>query len=488
MARLSSKPHEKFWRLARPPAPCALAAAWLFLGPLTLGQVQQPVSGIATPSSLAPTLLTSADWREAAIKMTMRISKARREAAQNRGSAQASLSLGLALLAAGEKSSAAEALDQALEFDGHLAQAWYLKGVMADDGEKWPLALEDFRKSLALDPGFTEARMGVAEILLRKGDFAGAGRELKIVIGGDASHPRAHYGLGRVRLQEGNLSEAETEFRRALSLQPDFPEAQEGLAELLLRRHEWQAATQLFERVVVAQPDSIFAYTGMAAALARLGQAAAAQENFAKAREISEKQLRRNRALEENNRALALWRDGDLTGARAALRSALREDADYADAHNNLGGVLWQQKDASGAIAEFTASVSSRPDYAEAHNNLGSALLQTGEIERAAREFREALSLRPGFAQAHFNLGVVLAKKGQRTEAEEELRRALILQPEMAAAHVQLGLLLVTPEGKLTPEGRAELSDGLRRSPELKILVPGEILRQMPESPESEVR
>lgn len=480
MSGLNRTQRRSGWEISDPLTRYILLPVLLFLTPLASGQVQQSVSGIVPSRTIAQVPSSARDWQAADTKLAEHIRKARREIRRNPRSAQAYLSLGFALQSAGETSGSAEAIDRALELDDHLAQGWYMQGLMAADSMKWALAIENFRRALALNPQDIAARMGLTEMLLRNGDFSGASREVQVVLQQNPLDSRAHYGLGRVKMQEGNLAEAEAEFRRALAIEPAFPEAEEGLGEALFGRHRWREAAQSFERVLAAQPDSLHAHTGLAGALARLGDDAAARKHFAKSREISNREVHLERAKAENNRGLELWSRGDLKGAAAALRSALKEDPDFAEAHNNLGAVLWKQKDMEGALAEFSAAVRSQPDFAKAHNNLGSAFLQTDQVAQAAEEFEKALSLQPGFASAHFNLGVLLGKIGQRSQAEAELRRAIVLQPEMASAHIELGLLLASPEGKLTTEAQAELNEGIRLSPQLNILVPERILRQLP--------
>ncbi len=169
----------------------------------------------------------------------------------------------------------------------------------------------------------------------------------------------------------------------------------------------------------------------------------------------------------------ALRDSGDLDGAVAELREALRLQNDYAEAHNDLGVALADQEHRDRAIAEYREAIRLRNDYADAHNNLGAALLAKGDVdaaiaecrvavklrndialfhkvlgeallrkrifEEAIREFQAALRIDPQFADAHNGIGCVLSDRGDWDGAMREFRAALRLNPRSAAAHRNLG-------------------------------------------------
>jgi len=68
-----------------------------------------------------------------------------------------------------------------------------------------------------------------------------------------------------------------------------------------------------------------------------------------------------------------MHRDGDLAGAEAAFREAVRLDPTYAEAQNRLGVAIGQQHRYAEAIPYFEAAVTLRPGYQEARENLALA-------------------------------------------------------------------------------------------------------------------
>ncbi len=133
---------------------------------------------------------------------------------------------------------------------------------------------------------------------------------------------------------------------------------------------------------------------------------------------------------------------GDLAGAEAAFRQALRLDPNYTHAHNNLGLVLHDKGDLQGAIAEHKEALHLDPKFAWAHNNLGWALQDKGDKAGAEAAFREAIRLDPKLVLAHINLGVVLRDQGDKTGAEAVFREAIRIDPQSALAHTHLGWML----------------------------------------------
>jgi protein O-mannosyl-transferase len=95
---------------------------------------------------------------------------------------------------------------------------------------------------------------------------------------------------------------------------------------------------------------------------------------------------------------------GDLAGAEASFREALRRDPYHAPAMVMLGMIRLRQGRAANAAALLAEAVRLQPEVPETHNALGNALLAQGRTADAIARFTEALRLRPGFAEARANL------------------------------------------------------------------------------------
>jgi protein O-GlcNAc transferase len=114
--------------------------------------------------------------------------------------------------------------------------------------------------------------------------------------------------------------------------------------------------------------------------------------------------LRGARARRANARGRALWRDGRLNDAEAALRAALRLNPGHVPSLTNLGMVLVESRREDEGLAILRRAVEIDPRHAGAQNNLGVALVLGNNPAAAIEHFLQALEADPGLAQAHANL------------------------------------------------------------------------------------
>jgi Flp pilus assembly protein TadD len=99
------------------------------------------------------------------------------------------------------------------------------------------------------------------------------------------------------------------------------------------------------------------------------------------------------KVLDHHRRGVGLQAKGDLEGAIAEYRAALRLHPNDVLAHFNLGTCLQAKEDIDGAIVEYRTALRLDPTYALAHTNLGKALQAKGDLALAGKEFEEALQL-----------------------------------------------------------------------------------------------
>lgn len=165
-----------------------------------------------------------------------------------------------------------------------------------------------------------------------------------------------------------------------------------------------------------------------AGALARVARALAAQDLFGEADPARAEQLK-----DEGNQKLVA---GDLVGAEAAYRAALKLQPGYPAALNNLGRVLYDQ----------------------------------GQLLEARECMLRALLIDPELAPAHYNLGHWARRAKQYQEARQHLERCLALMPMHQGALIDLGFVLVDLALPELARERVEAVLTVDSSPELKTL------------------
>jgi serine/threonine-protein kinase len=111
------------------------------------------------------------------------------------------------------------------------------------------------------------------------------------------------------------------------------------------------------------------------------------------------------------------------------LRAAVAARPQSDPAHNNLGVALKDKGDLAGAIAAYRQALKLDPKDPLAHTNLGNALAKQGDVKGAIACFKKALALDPKLVQAHGALGRALLDQGVFHEARDATRKALDVLP-----------------------------------------------------------
>jgi len=166
------------------------------------------------------------------------------------------------------------------------------------------------------------------------------------------------------------------------------------------------------------------------------------------------------------DRGRALRAQGDLVAAATALREAIRQDPDLADARVSLGVTLWELGDLDGAVEELRAALKRRPDSVAARLALARVFLSRQEWAAARAELDSVVGRQADRTDAHFSLGVVRYAQGEVSGAIDEYRQVLAADPQQPDAHYHLGLLLTLAQRapEATPEFLAAAQAGHGRA------------------------
>ena len=148
---------------------------------------------------------------------------------------------------------------------------------------------------------------------------------------------------------------------------------------------------------------------------------------------------------------LGCIRQGDLTGASAALRTALRLQPDRQHTRGQLATTLsnlatslverGQQEAARAAYREATTVEPNRPEY---HANLGALVLAAGEESEAIAAFDRAINLGSTDPTVYWTLARLYLNQGALSEAAKTYETLLLdhAQSLNAEACVQVGMAL----------------------------------------------
>jgi tetratricopeptide (TPR) repeat protein len=264
------------------------------------------------------------------------------------------------------------------EFYMVLGDAWEASG-------KPRQAITAYDQALQLRPDFARGLLSLAAAWKAAGETPRAEGILKRATQIAPASPTAWFQYGAVDYALGQVDEAIAKMEKAIALDPELPGAHTGLAELLAGTGKLDRAAAALKEALRVDPYDATAYDLTGRVLAGKGELPEALYAFEKATH-----LRPGYAPHLYDYALALLSAGRFDDAQASVETALRSDANMAEAHELLGGLLARKQ----------------------------------QLPEAAREYREALRLHPGFDRAHLDLASVLAAQGDMPGAIEHLRAA----------------------------------------------------------------
>ncbi len=423
------------------------------------------------------------------------------------GSAPLHYSAGTAFYAEGDREHARGELQRAAELDTTLAQPHLLLGVLAHDGGDRGRALEEWGKTLSLDPHSATALDWLAKTRIEAGEYtaaldllgsapptedlaidllfarskallfekaiAGAGEALQQ----HAAWQRLRVALATVLVQRNRPQEASVLLQAALAAQPDAYELRVlylrvmvltgqndtalPYAEDLLKTHprdfdalylagllergdgDYAAALTHLKDAVASQPKHYDARFNLGATLAKLHRPQEARQELQTAESLPEAEPEVHFQLAGVDREL-----GDAAGAEAQTRQykealSKRASRDELISLSAQAAQKLASGDAAGAASVERTILGKFPDEAVHWYDLALALDRTGDTKGEMDALRQAVGRRPGFALAWNQLGYLQLRAGEGSEAEADFRKAIAASPQYAEAESNLGSFLM---------------------------------------------
>ena len=229
-------------------------------------------------------------------------------------------------------------------------------------------AKENYRKSLAINPAYSDALNNLGFALAGEGKYAEAIPYYEAALRASPNHPEIHNNLGNALSELGHLNGAIEQYNLVLKQKPEHADAQNNLGIALALQGKLDEAIPHFYAAIRAKPN-------YASAHSNLGNALAAQHRIPE--------------------------------AIVEYQASLRLNPDDSQAHNNLGNVLLEQGRVDEAIEAYIQALRLNGNNPEAHFNLAVALARRNRKPEAAAHYREALRFNPGNVEAKKQLNLL---------------------------------------------------------------------------------
>jgi cellulose synthase operon protein C len=332
---------------------------------------------------------------------------------------------------------------------------------------------------LKANPRDSEALDYRGQILIERGDGAGAVDALQRALKNDSNLAVAHYHLGLAFDLQHNEVQAASELREAVGLQPGLTDAQRALARLEMRRGDVDAVIQTAQQIIYGSPASPDGYLLRAMAEMSRQKFADAEPDLRKAAEVAPaspvpyvqmgnlRQMQKQYAEAIRSYQQALDKDPSSTEglqglmktylvqnqiepAVAAARSQIAKSPANSGFYDLLGTILFEsKKDFSGAEAALHKAIELDKNNSDALLKLAQVQAAKGSASEALATYQQSIKEHPREISFYILAGMMYESQNNYDQAKSMYQQALNIQPDNALASNNLAYLMLQQGGNV---------------------------------------
>lgn len=408
--------------------------------------------------------------------------------------------LALAYLKQKQASSAQQLFDNMIRSLGNKPEVHILIGRAYRETGYLDEAIEEFKKTVALNPKHPGAHycLGISYLLkdgtLKIKEAAG---EFRAEVALYPEEFLAVYNLGLACVVERQYAEAVTFLEKAARLRPQNSDVFLFLGNAYHGLGQFDKAVEAFNRCLALNPDldktSIFAaevHFLMGRSLVQTGRAEEAEKHLTAARELKAKALTTDRdkldaymKAEEYKSAQSRQGDKELIAAglnapdpkmkeklkqpeafytnlvaqvhnqiglieaerqnfqtaAAQFRSAAEWDSNLRDVYYNIGLACYRAEAYNEAITPLELELKSDPANIPAKHLLGMCYFMADNYAKASELLSEVIAVKPNNVGLYYTLSLSLIKQDKVKEANEVIQKMIVMGGDSPQIHILLG-------------------------------------------------
>ena len=307
-------------------------------------------------------------------------------------------------------------------------------GLMYDKQKKTDAAIEILKDYLFLYPDRLNARIKLAELLLRAKRYDEAEREFNKILKVNRNNRDVQLTMGLLYLESGRYDMAIETFAE---LQKNYP-SDKRFAYFLSSAYEEKKDLGKAVELLKTIPPSSELYGN---ARIRIGMILKKQDRLGEAIRLTEEAIAAKKepglyvflsALQEENK--------DSAAAEKTLKEGLQAFPENSELHYAIGVVYEKTQRFEESVREMRTVLKVDPDNADALNFIGYSYADRGiRLDEAEKMILKALKLKPGSGYIIDSLGWLRYRQNKIAEALKYLKEASTIMPGDSAVVEHLG-------------------------------------------------
>lgn len=337
--------------------------------------------------------------------------------------------------AQGKDREAAIQYSNALKIDKNFADAHYALAQTYVHMGSLGAAYGELQKTVHLQPGNTQARIDLGNMLLAGGKIDDAQAQGSAAMEAQPNNADVHALLSRIAAQRGQKDVAMIEIHRALELAPNEAALHETLA--LLEAGDSAQSSSVedeFKKAAALDPKAVNARLLLASFYAKNGRLQEAEQVCWSAVATDRKSLAAREAL-----AQVVLRQGDQARAEQVLRQASNDLADNQQGVQILANYYRGAGQLDKAKAEYASLAQKYPKNVSVQEGYVRVLLQVKDYATAQTVITGLMKNHGKDPQVAALNGIVLLHNGKAGDAVNALQSAVNDAPKDAFLHYWLG-------------------------------------------------